>query len=115
MDPSPLCDLIPRIPNLRLVLLNAGYWGGSRTPNLHRLGLLQNVYFDIAMVEGAGGLGRLIRETSPSRVVFGSHYPFFYFESALLKVREAGLPAEHAGAVRDAKARALLDQLTYEH
>jgi uncharacterized protein len=110
VDPTPLCDVIPHIPNLRLVLLNAGYWGGRSTPNLRKLALAGNVYFDTAMVEGVGGLARLIRETSPSRVVFGSHYPFFYFESALLKVREAGLPADQVDAVSEANARTLLRQ-----
>jgi uncharacterized protein len=110
-DPTPLCDVIPRIPNSRIVVLNAGYWGGSNTPDIRKLALAKNVYFDIAMVEGIGGLASLINETSPSRVVFGSHYPFFYFESALLKIREAGLPANQADAVRDGNARALLGQL----
>jgi uncharacterized protein len=50
----------------------------------------------------------LIAQTSPKRVVFGSHYPFFYFESAFLKVYEAGLPADQERAVLDDNARALL-------
>jgi len=60
------------------------------------------------MVEGVRGVPPLITETSPSRVVFGSHYPLFYFESALLKVREAGLPEAQAHAVLEGNARTLL-------
>ena len=109
VDPTPLADLIPRMPQLNLVLLNAGYWGGARTPGVRAITKAGNAYFDIAMNEGVGGLERLIAETSPSRVVFGSHYPFFYFESALLKVRSAGLPRDQELAVYEGNARSLLN------
>jgi len=66
------------MPQLNLVLLNAGYWSGDRTPGVRAITKAGNAYFDIAMDEGVGGLERLIAETSPSRVLFGSHYPFFY-------------------------------------
>ena len=108
VDPAPLSDLISRIPQLRLVLLNAGYWGGPSTPNIEAVCKAGNIYFDMAMNEGVGGLVRLIGETSPARVVFGSHYPFFYFESALLKVRSAGLPHEQELAIYEGNARELL-------
>jgi hypothetical protein len=108
-DPTPLADLLPRFPKLRLVLLNAGYSGGSRTLHVRKIREAGNVWFDIAMNEGVGGLARFIEDTSPSRVVFGSHYPFFYFESALLKVRSAGLPHDHQLAINEGNARSLLN------
>lgn len=112
---TPLVELIRRIPNVCLMLLNAGYWGGPSTPKVPQLHQASNVYFDIAMVEGvARGVSGLIAATSPSRVVFGSHYPFFYFESALLKVREAGLPANQAFALYEGNARSLLRNLQKE-
>jgi hypothetical protein len=55
-----------------------------------------------------GGVAKLMAQTSPQRVVFGSHYPFFYFDSAFLKVQEAGLSAEDTHAVLEGNARALL-------
>lgn len=109
VDPAPLADLLPRFPKLRLVLLNAGYWGGSGTPHVRKIREACNVWFDIAMNEGVGGLARLIARTSPSRVVFGSHYPFFSFESALLKVRSAGLPHDQELAITEGNARSLLN------
>jgi len=108
VDPAPLPDLLRRTPNLRLVLLNSRYAGEHQNGPLRELAQARNVYFDIATVEGVGGVARLIAATSLSRVVFGSHYPFFYFESALLKVREAGLPDDQARAVCEGNARALL-------
>jgi uncharacterized protein len=107
-DPAPLSELLPKIPNVQLVLLNAGYWGGNTTSNMQEITKAGNVYFDMAMNEGVGGLARLVEETSPSRIVFGSHYPFFYFESALLKVRSAGFPPAKEFAILEGNARKLL-------
>jgi predicted TIM-barrel fold metal-dependent hydrolase len=111
VDPAPLADLIPRIPHLRLVLLNSKGWADKdATPAVQEIRKANNVYFDIAMDEGVGGLARLIAASSPARVVFGSHYPFFYFESALLKVRSAGLPRDQEIAVYERNAQSLLSQ-----
>lgn len=109
VDPTPLSDLISRTPDLRLVVLNAGYSGGSVTSNVRKISEAGKVHFDIAMVEGVvKGLPHLIKEVSPSRVVFGSHYPFFYFESSLLKVRSAGLPHDQETAIYTGNASSIL-------
>ena len=108
VDPAPLADLIPRIPQLRLVLLNSGDWAGGRIPSAQVIRKADNVYFDVAMNEGVGGLARLVAATAPARVVFGSHYPFFYFESALLKVHSAALPRDQELAVYERNAQLLL-------
>ncbi|MGH9326109.1 MAG: amidohydrolase family protein [Terriglobia bacterium] len=110
VDPTPLAELIPRTPGLRVVLLNGGYWGGHRTPNVRGVMQSPNVYFDMAMKEGVTGIAQLIAATSASRVLFGSHYPFFYFESSLLKIQGAGLPEDQAKAILEGNARALLNQ-----
>lgn len=109
VDPAPLADLLPRLPRVRLVLLNAGYWGGATAPHISRIKEAGNAWFDIAMNERVGGLARLVEQTSYARVVFGSHYPFFYFESALLKVRAAGLPRDQELAITEGNARSLLN------
>ena len=106
VDPSPLAEFVRRTPNLRLVLLNAG----RTITRLRAIAQAENVSFDIAMIEGVGGVAHLAGETSPFRVLFGSHYPFYYFDSALLKMREAGLPEEQAGRVREGNARRLLSR-----
>jgi predicted TIM-barrel fold metal-dependent hydrolase len=49
-----------------------------------------------------------VDETAADRVLFGSNYPLFYFESAELKVKEAGLPEIEARAIGDENARRLL-------
>jgi hypothetical protein len=108
VDPGPLVDFLKGTPNLRVELLNAGYHGGVNTPHMNEVAKLENVYFDFACYEGVGGVAKLIAQTSPQRVVFGSHYPFFYFESSFLKVYEAILPPEQVKAVMDGNAQRLL-------
>lgn len=109
VDPAPLADLLPKMPHLRVVLLNFGGWTDDDAgEKIAKVTKADNAYFDIAMNEGVGGLARLIAATSPKRVVFGSHSPFFYFESAWLKVRSAGLPHEQEAALCEGNARALL-------
>ncbi len=108
VDLRPLPNVVRNTPSLRVEVLNWGHWGDGRAGNLNEMGKIENIYFDIAMTEKVGGVARLIADTSPSRVVFGSHYPFLYFDSAVLKVREAGLTDEQAHAVLEGNARTLL-------
>jgi hypothetical protein len=108
VDPLPLADLVKRMPDLRLMLINAGYQGTLKTPHIPEVAKAGSVYFDIARSEGVGAIPRLIAQTSPSRVVFGSLYPYFYFESSVLKVYEAALPEEQEHALLEGNARAFL-------
>jgi hypothetical protein len=101
---APLPDLLRRAPSLRVLLLNRRH----QTVLPPEAAQSKNVYSEIAMWENVGGVARLISQTSPARVVFGSHFPFFYFDSAFLKVREAGLSAEETQAVLEGNARTLL-------
>jgi len=109
VDPSPLADVLARHPRLSVIFLNSGSWtdddAGDRIATIRKA---ENAYFDIAMNEGVGGLARLIAATSPTRVLFGSHSPFFYFESALLKVRSAELPHDQEAALYKGNAQTLL-------
>ena len=91
------------VPSLRLVVLNA-----PRDPLRQKIAAAGDVYFDIAMVEGVGGVGVLASEVSPQRVVFGSHFPLFYLQSAALKIKEAGLSASEEKAILEDNARRLL-------
>ena len=107
-DPKPLGPLVAKLPALKLMLLNGQYWSGNDDPDIVALRKSENVFFDIAKNEGIGGLEALIAATSPDRVVFGSFFPFFYFESALLKVREADLTSSQKAALTEGNARRLL-------
>ncbi|MGA2073504.1 MAG: amidohydrolase family protein [Terriglobia bacterium] len=110
VDPGPLVGLLTRLPDLRVQLLNAGYHAGVNTGHIDDISRLENLHFDFACQESVAGLAKLIAQTSPNRVAFGSHYPFFYFESSFLKVYEALLPAEQEMAVMEGNARRLIGE-----
>jgi predicted TIM-barrel fold metal-dependent hydrolase len=106
VDLSPLADLLKNEPAVRVVVLNCDPI--QNIEHLERLASTGRIDFDIAMVEGVGGVARLAQKISIRSVLFGSHYPLFYFESALLKVREAGLTDAEARELLDENARRLL-------
>jgi predicted TIM-barrel fold metal-dependent hydrolase len=106
VDPEPLAALVAQTPGLRLVLLNAlRTLRGEALLKLLRAG---DVSVDIAMLEGVNGVANLFNQVSQERVLFGSHAPLFYFESALLKLKESPLTAPQLRAVRAENARRLL-------
>ena len=106
VDISPLADVIKREQGLRVVVLN---WNPlDELETAQKLASTGRVWFDISMVESVGGVARLAQAISIQHVLFGSHYPLFYFESALLKVREAGFAEPEARAVLEDNARRLL-------
>jgi len=106
VDLSPLPQLLRREPDARLIILNSDPLRDfGHSEEILSAG---GVYFDISMVEGVGGVARLARNISVERVLFGSHYPLFYFESALLKVREAGFTDAESQALLGGNARRLL-------
>ena len=88
VDVKPLLTLLKSTPARRVMLLN--WQRGLATPLVKQLAQL-GVTFEIATVENVGGVANLAEEISASRVVFGSHAPCFYFESAQLKLKEANL------------------------
>lgn len=106
VDISPLADVVKTLPDVRLELLNC-------TSNIDReqyraLADQGNVYTEILMVEGIAGVGRFVQEIPLPRLLFGSYYPFFNFESALLKLQESGLDEVSQKAIREDNARRLL-------
>lgn len=93
VDPKPLAALLPRIPAARLMLLN--------TPPLPEL---TTAWFETSAIEGAAGLAA----APTDRLLFGSQAPFFTWDAAFLKVKEAGLDEARRAAVLEGNARRLL-------
>lgn len=90
VDLLPLKAVLPEVSGLRLMILNA--FRSVTAAQAAELTLDTNVHFDIAMLEGIAGVGRLIDSLPAERIVFGTHSPLFYPDSALLKLVESGLP-----------------------
>ena len=97
VDTAPLADLLKRTPGLRLQLLNA--FRTLRGEPLLRLAAA-GAHFEIAMLEGVGGVASLLKQLPAERLLFGSHAPLFYFESAMLKLKESVLTLEQERALR---------------
>ena len=108
VDPAPLPALIAKTPGLRLVLLNSL----MALKGEARLTLLRSgeVCVDIGMLEIVNGVANLLDEMPQERVLFGSHAPLFYFESALLKLKESKLTEPQLRAIRADNARRLLPE-----
>ena len=106
VDCKPLAGIVKARPKLRLVVLNA--FRAMTIQQAADLAGAGNVSFDVAMLEGLGGVGRLVDAAGIDHVVFGSHAPLFYFESALFKLRESQLAGFQIEAISAGNARRLL-------
>lgn len=106
VDPKPLTAIVSQQPKLKLVLLNAF----RSLPILQAAEVAKagQVWFDIAMLESVAGVAKLAEQVTPLKIVFGSHSPLFYFESAELKLVESGLPEPVLKLVRSDNALRIL-------
>lgn len=106
VDCKPLTGIIKAHPKGRLVVLNA--FRALPVRQAADLAAAGQVWFDIAMLEGLGGLARLVDQAGAEHVVFGSYTPQFYFASAQLKLRESQLAGFQIEAISAGNARGLL-------
>lgn len=98
VDTAPLENILSTLKGIRLMLLNSG--NNTRVPS--------DVYLDFAMREGPYAVQRAVAGTNQDRLVFGSHSPLFYFESAALKMKEAGLTENQIRAICETNPRSFL-------
>jgi predicted TIM-barrel fold metal-dependent hydrolase len=105
VDPAPLAALLPKLPPLRVQLLNA--LTSVRPDLLDKLVAAGNISVEIAMLEGIGGITKLLAHVPHERVLFGSYFPFYAFESAELKLQESALGEVQREAIAAGNALAL--------
>lgn len=105
VEAKPLLSLLANLSGLRIELLN---WFRAMRMELIKQLAAVGVSFDIATLEGVGGVANLIPQVPLELVLFGSHAPWFYFESALLKLKESALNQQTDAAIREGNARRLL-------
>src|SRR5262249_6017597 len=106
VDTAPLPEVIAAVPRLRLVLLN--HFGIVKPALWPQLIAAGQGFLEIATVEGISGIAKLLETVPAERLLFGSHFPFFYFESAELKMKEAKLEPAVDKAIRSDNAKRLL-------
>lgn len=96
-----LVALVAARSTLRLQLLNA--FRGPSPDLLNKLVQAGQVYVDIANLENVGGVARLAERIPVDRILFGSHFPLFYWEAAQLKLRESPLSDEQLRLISSAQ------------
>ncbi len=104
-DTAPLTALLRDRPAARVQLLNA--FRTLRGKPLIELAAA-GARFEIAMLEGVEGITKLLAQIDLDRLCFGSHAPFFYFESAALKLKESVLSDHQLRAITVDNARRFL-------
>jgi hypothetical protein len=110
VDVRPLAGQLANAPRARVILLNAhrSIQGGG----LDVIAALDQVWVDLGMLEGATGLTRLMQAIPVERILFGSHFPFFNWEAAHLKLLESPIGEAGRGRISRANARAMLGRET---
>lgn len=103
--PAPLAGALAGVKGVRVQLLNA-LRSFRDVLALQRLGQL-GVHFDIAMLEGIEGVRHHLDRAPGARLTFGSHAPFFSWESAALKLEESLLSADERVAILSGNATRL--------
>ncbi|MFN0103315.1 MAG: amidohydrolase family protein [Bryobacteraceae bacterium] len=106
VDLAALPQLAKRERAAKLALLN--WWPALRRQSLQPFVEAGAVYFDIATVEGIEGIARLMDRLPPERAVFGSNFPLFSFDAALLKMQESGLAEDRKKMLFEGNARRIL-------
>jgi predicted TIM-barrel fold metal-dependent hydrolase len=106
VDLAPLATLVPRLPSIRLVLLNAMLRPGDGL--LKRLVETGRVWVDTAMLEGVAAIERAATAVGADRLLIGSHAPFYCPDAAPLKLQESDLKPVDREAIAEGNARSLL-------
>ena len=107
VDLAPLPAAVAGVPDARVVLLNALRSARPGGPLAHA-GKLERVAFDLATLEGAGGVANVLEHLPAERLLFGSHAPFFYPEAAVMKMSESALAPAVAEKISTGNAERLL-------
>jgi len=89
---AALPDLMKQHAKLQVTILNGlKSLSGAK---LTRLTENPNLTIEIAMLEGVGGIEKLMKQVPYQQILFGSYFPFFYLESSLNKLKESDLGME---------------------
>ena len=107
VDLKPLPKLVNNVTGLKLVLLNV--FRKLSLDEAAKLAATGRVWFDIAMLEGVDRLSALVKAIGPKPILFGSHFPLFYIESAALKLTETTLPGPIVEVIRIQNAARLME------
>jgi len=103
VDINEVLDAAAASPQTKFVI--GGIKWGEASSKANDINALPNVWLDISQCEIVDVLRRLIRLFGAQRLLFGTHAPFFYVKSALLKLEEARLTEEERQLITEDNAR----------
>ncbi len=106
VDTAPLAALVEKLPRLPLVIMNNS--AAVRASQAGELAKAGNVYFDISHFESVGALENWVKEVPVERILFGSYFPFFNLEAAILKFQESQLGGLATSAIQSGNAHKML-------
>ena len=109
VDVTALEAVVAAHPQLPLIVMNN--YGTIRGDVAAKVAEAGRVYFDISHAEQVGALEKLVQQVPYQRLLFGSHFPFFNLEAALLKFRESQLAGFMVEAMQHDNARQLIAAL----
>ncbi len=106
VDITPLAALVEKFPQLPLLIMN----NSATVPPVQAAALAKagNVYFELSHFEGVGALENWAKEVPVERILFGSYFPFFNLEAALLKFQESQLGGFATSAIQSGNAQQML-------
>jgi hypothetical protein len=103
VDLKPLPDLLAARPKARVMVLNSN--AAMITTALRGC---DSLWLDSAMIEGVGGLENTLKAWPLEKLCLGTHAPFFYPESSLLKLVESELSDAQMVSITVGNAKAFL-------
>jgi predicted TIM-barrel fold metal-dependent hydrolase len=106
VDATPLKELVEQHPKSKILIING--MKGLQKNRLIELAKTGNVSFEISMLEAVGGVENVLKLIPIETLFFGSYFPFFYLESALLKMQESELGNFRSNAIFNGNAKRLL-------
>jgi predicted TIM-barrel fold metal-dependent hydrolase len=117
-DVSPLLNILPEIPEVDVMLLNA--FRQVRGEQFARFINETNVTFDIARLDGSGEIERVLNgregrvadgqtKVPVERLLLGSHMPFFPLENVLFKFMDSPMTEAQARAILHENAERLIE------
>lgn len=98
-------------PALTAIVCDVGIWGADRKvwPLLEQY---PNVRVETSLVSlEAGGLEAGVRRFGAARFLYGSNYPFRYFEAPMLDLEQADIPAQDKDAIASKNLIKLLGEV----
>jgi len=107
-----LLDACAAHPNVAIVLANVKNAPASQLARDADGELPGNLYFELSHFESVGGVQALAGELGVERILFGTHAPYYYPESSVLKVfEECDFSEPELAAITHQNAERLLASL----